>query len=184
MHSRAACLAQLGCLSRSTSGMREALKSTKRGESYELVGWPAPGSSVDFARLAARFGATIVTVASVGAEEGFCMLLDADEVRGASLFGRKLAGEDVPTDEVAPLSVPLPPERYYYCFGKPRSAAGIDPADRVACAALLAACRDDLEADIALLLERRRADPCRGFFERQVAERLLGWTELPELQLD
>lgn len=162
-------------------GMREALKSTKRGEAYQLVGWPTSDGSSDFARLAARFGATIITVAGVGAEDSWAMMLDADEVRNAPSFLGLVNEMD---DEVSPLSVPLPPERYYYCFGKPRSASGVDPTDRKACASLLAACRADLEADVALLLDRRKNDPCRGFFERQFAEKVLGWTELPYLSLD
>ena len=39
----------------------------------------AQEESADFARVAARFNATIVPVAAVGAEEGFEMVLDADE---------------------------------------------------------------------------------------------------------
>ena len=166
-------------------GMREALKSTKAGagECYRLEGWPEP-HELDFARLAARFNATIVTVAAVGAEESFAMLLDRNEVRSASFGGKRLVPEGAPEDDVVPLSIPLPPQRFYYCFGAPRSAADVDPADKEGCAALLASCRASLEADIALLLERRRADPCRGFFERMLAQRLLGWTELPELDLN
>ena len=71
-------------------GMREALKSTKRGEGYRLVGWPEGEGELDFVRIAARFGAKIVTVASVGAEESFAMLLDADEVRSAPLEAGRL----------------------------------------------------------------------------------------------
>ena len=37
---------------------------------------------------------------------------------------------------------------------------------------------------IALLLDRRRADPCRGLFERAIAQRILGWSQLPELDLN
>ena len=164
-------------------GMREALKSTKAGDCYRLEGWPEP-HELDFARLAARFNATIVTVAAVGAEESFSMLLDRDEVRSASFGGRRLVEQGAPEDAVAPLSMPLPPQRFYYCFCQPRSAAGVDPGDKAGCAALLAACRADLEADIALLLDRRRADPCRGFFERAIAQRILGWSQLPELDLN
>ena len=47
----------------------EAFKSTKRGEAYKLF-WPEGDETSDFARVAARFNATIVPVAAVGAEEG------------------------------------------------------------------------------------------------------------------
>lgn len=47
---------------------------------YQLF-WPAAS---DFVPIAAKFDAVIVPVAAVGAEEGFRMLADADEVQNFS----------------------------------------------------------------------------------------------------
>jgi hypothetical protein len=41
--------------------------------------------------MAARYGATIVPFAGVGAEEGFQMLLDPQEIRGLPLLGDMIA---------------------------------------------------------------------------------------------
>ena len=41
----------------------------------------------DFARVAAKFGATIVPVAAIGAEDGWEMILDADELLALPVAG-------------------------------------------------------------------------------------------------
>eukprot|EP00965_Chrysotila_dentata_P067709 2240683-Pleurochrysis_carterae.AAC.1 len=50
----------------------------------------AASKSSDFVPLAAKAGATIVPVAAIGAEEGFNMLLDADEMLELPYFGERL----------------------------------------------------------------------------------------------
>ncbi|KAL3915952.1 MAG: hypothetical protein SGPRY_007023, partial [Prymnesium sp.] len=124
-------------------GVREAFKSTKKvreeerdgegtgregggewvgegerdGETYKLF-WPPAEESSDFARVAARFNATIVPVAAVGAEEGFEMLLDADEALSLPFFGDRLreGAKEAPVGRpgerfVTPISLPKLPGR-------------------------------------------------------------------------
>mmetsp|Transcript_9431 Transcript_9431/g.28688 ORF Transcript_9431/g.28688 Transcript_9431/m.28688 type:complete len:151 (-) Transcript_9431:902-1354(-) len=71
-------------------GVREAFKSTKRGESYKLF-WPEVYNSADFAPVAARFNATIVPVAAIGAEDSFNMIADADDVLATPFLGERVA---------------------------------------------------------------------------------------------
>ena len=113
-------------------GVREAFK--RKDEKYALF-WP---SRPEFVRMAARHGAVIVPFAAVGAEDGFDVVADADDVKaipfgvGEALLAR---ARDVPSARavdtrvtqdgqseeafVQPLIVPRAPERYYFKFGKP-----------------------------------------------------------------
>ena len=66
-----------------------------KGQEYRLF-WP---SRPEFVRMAARYGATIVPFAGVGAEEGFNMLLDSQEIRNLPVVGRMIeerSRRDVP----------------------------------------------------------------------------------------
>ena len=54
-----------------------------KGEEYRLFWSDRP----EFVRMAARYGATIVPFAGVGAEEGFEMLLDPGEIRRLPVLG-------------------------------------------------------------------------------------------------
>ena len=113
-------------------GVREAFK--RKDEKYALF-WP---SRPEFVRMAARHGAVIVPFAAVGAEDGFEVVADADDVKnlpfgvGDALLAR---ARDVPSARavdtrvtedgqveeafVQPLVVPRAPERYYFKFGRP-----------------------------------------------------------------
>jgi len=113
-------------------GVREAFK--RKDEKYALF-WP---SRPEFVRMAARHGAVIVPFAAVGAEDGFDVVADADDVKaipfgvGEALLAR---ARDVPSARavdtrvtqdgqseeafVQPLIVPRAPERYYFKFGRP-----------------------------------------------------------------
>ena len=177
-------------------GVREAFKSTKAGEAYALY-WPAarvrasdgartsdavPGS--DFARIAARCGATIVPVAAVGAEEASWTILDADErvrldgaLTGALDALGALGGGGAPRKSLAeraadvragrrgeryvsPITAPVPlPGRFYFLFGAPVDAAAVDADDRDACGRLYADVKGQLEAMIMHLRARRDHDP-------------------------
>jgi hypothetical protein len=55
-----------------------------KGEEYRLF-WP---ERPEFVRMAARYGATIVPFSGVGAEEGFNMLLEPEEIRRLPILGR------------------------------------------------------------------------------------------------
>ena len=113
-------------------GVREAFK--RKDEKYALF-WP---SRPEFVRMAARHKAIIVPFAAVGAEDGFEVVADADDVKnlpfgvGDALLAR---ARDVPSARavdtrvtedgqaeeafVQPLVVPRAPERYYFKFGRP-----------------------------------------------------------------
>ena len=149
-------------------GVREAFKSTKKGEGYKLF-WPDSKESSDFVPVAARFNATIVPVAAIGAEEGFEMVLDADELLELPYLGERAAesAKRAPVGRpgerfVTPVSVPKLPGRYYFLFGEPVDASQVDPNDKEACAALYEKVQKDLERDIAYLLEARKQDKYEG----------------------
>lgn len=119
-------------------GVREAFK--RKNERY-LLFWP---SKPEFIRMAARHNAVIVPFAAVGAEDGFDVVADADDVAGLP-FGlgdgiiensRKIPSarqvdtrvtEDGQLEEafVQPLIVPKMPQRYYFKFGKPIFTEGL-----------------------------------------------------------
>ena len=161
-------------------GVREAFK--RKGEKYALF-WP---SKPEFVRMAARHGAVIVPFAAVGAEDGFDVVADADDVSklpfgvGDALMAR---ARDVPSARavdtrvtrdgqaeeafVQPLIVPRVPERYYFKFGKPIYTDELfsekKKLDEAAEARLVdetyAACRAGVEDGIDWLLVRRSEDP-------------------------
>jgi len=166
--------------------VREAFKSTKKGkgkvdESYKLF-WPEADEGGDFARVAARFNATIVPVAAVGAEEGFEMLLDADELLALPFLGPRVAKSAASTPVgrpgerfVSPVSVPKLPGRYYFLFGEPIPTGGVDAADREACAALYTKVQAELEESLRYLLTKRDTDPYREVMPRLAVEASWGW---------
>jgi len=163
-------------------GVREAFKSTKRGETYKLF-WPPASESADFVRVASRFGATIVPVAAVGAEEGFEMLLDADEMLNIPFLGQQIAesANNTPVGRpgerfVAPFSVPKVPGRYYFLFGKPFDTRTIDAADKEACKNLYVAVQAELEQSVQYLLEKRKSDAWESALPRALIEASWNWT--------
>ena len=164
-------------------GVREAFKSTKRGEGYKIF-WPDEEGTSDFARVAARFDATIVPVAAVGAEEGFEMLLDADELLSLPVLGERVAksAKNTPVGRpgerfVSPVSVPKLPGRYYFLFGSPIETDGVDPNDKEACAALYAGVQAELEASLRYVLDRRANDPYEAVLPRAAVEATWNWTK-------
>lgn len=62
-------------------GVREGFK--RKNEKYQLF-WPQRS---EFVRMAAKFGATIVPVASVGAEDCVNILMDTEDIKGHALLG-------------------------------------------------------------------------------------------------
>ncbi|CAI5949771.1 unnamed protein product [Closterium sp. NIES-64] len=62
-------------------GVREALK--KRGEDYQLF-WP---ERAEFVRMAAKHEATIIPFACIGVDDGFDILVDADEMPSVPVIG-------------------------------------------------------------------------------------------------
>ena len=171
-------------------GAREAFK--RKGENYQLI-WP---QKAEFVRLAAKFGATIVPVSAIGADEGVVQLLDIDEVNALSralpFGGAGGAGRDaerqrarIPAarvgvnavEEVAdvdafglPLIAPAVPRRFYFLFGRPIETAPELAADRAACQALYGDVKAAVEGGLAYLLRKREADPYGDFWRRVTYE--------------
>ena len=178
-------------------GVREAFK--RKGEKYALF-WP---SKPEFVRMAAKHGAVIVPFAAVGAEDGFDVVADADDVSrlpfgvGDALMAR---ARDVPSARavdtrvtrdgqseeafVQPLIVPRVPERYYFKFGKPIRTAELfsarreDEKNKATDARLVdetyAECRASVEDGIDWLLARRSEDPFRDTPGRVIWEAAAG----------
>ena len=169
-------------------GLREAFKSTtgragKPNEAYTLM-WP-PSADGGFARIAARYNATIVPVAAVGADEAFEMLLDADDVLRTPLLGERAAETArrtpiaLPGERfVTPVSLPAPWKfrRFYFALGAPIPTEQVNATDRAACAALQQSVKAEVEAQLDYLLERRSHDPYEPLLPRLAVEASWNWT--------
>ncbi len=157
-------------------GGREVMKH--KHEQYRLI-WK---ERIGFARLAIQYGVPIVPFASVGVEDMFDVVVDADDVLrspvGELLRALRITeqpwfrhGEILPPIARGHGLGPLPRlERQYFLFGPPidtRRHAGRHE-DRDACLALRDEVRSAVEAQIAQLREIREADP-----ERYPIQRLL-----------
>lgn len=159
-------------------GGREVMK--RKGEKYRLV-WK---ERVGFARIAIEHQVPIVPFASVGVEDMFEIVIDADDVLASPLGGLLRAlgvtekewfrhGEVIPplSRGTGPAGLPRL-ERQYFLFGEPirteRFAGRHD--DPAACRALRQAVAAAIEGGIARLQEVRAGDP-----ERYPVQRLLRW---------
>ena len=153
-------------------GVREAYKA--RGEAYSLI-WP---SKPEFVRHALRTGARIVPFAAVGAEDSFSYVADAQELLATPILGDLLRqrAADVPAARrvdtratqdggpaevfIPPFALPTsPPRRYYFRFGQPIGGLRSDADDPRAVAALYDTVREEVQAGIFWLLEKRERDP-------------------------
>jgi 1-acyl-sn-glycerol-3-phosphate acyltransferase len=159
-------------------GGREVMK--RRGEKYRLV-WK---ERVGFARLAIEHQVPIVPFASVGVEDMFEIVLDADDVLASPLGGLLRAlgvteqawfrhGEVLPPVARGKGPAGLPRlERQYFLFGEPirtdRFAGRHD--DPAACRALREEVAAAVKGGIARLQQVRSGDP-----ERYPVQRLLRW---------
>lgn len=105
-------------------GGREVCK--RKGEAYKLIWKQRTG----FVRLALQYGYRIVPVASVGADNSFTILFDAEDFRNTAIGKRLFEVDSLRTwlrdgEALPPLArglglTLLPrPERYYFSFGKP-----------------------------------------------------------------
>ena len=164
-------------------GGREVFKH--KGEKYQLV-WK---ERVGFARMAIQHGVPIVPFASVGVEDMFEIVLDADDVLNSPVghLLRSLGlteqpwfrhGEILPpvVRGTGPAGLPRL-ERQYFLFGEPiptdRFAGRHE--DREACFALRQEVKSAIETGIEQLREVRDADPERYPVQRllrRIAERL------------
>ncbi len=157
-------------------GGREVMKH--KAERYKLI-WK---ERIGFAKLAIEHGTPIVPFASVGVEDMFEIVTDADELlrspvgdllRGLGITDQPWFrnGEIIPpvTKGRGPASIPRL-ERQYFLFGEPIPTAHLvgSHEDRDACLEIRKVVQDAVEAQIAKLLEVRANDP-----ERYPVQRLL-----------
>ena len=152
-------------------GGREVAK--RKGEAYKLIWKERTG----FARMAIEHGYPITPFASVGPEECFDILVDANDVLQSPL-GKFLERTGIAEkllrggDALMPLARGLGftmfprPERFYFAFGE-----AIDTKlfkgkhdDGAALVAVREEVRAAVEAEIAKLLEFRAKDPKRRLF--------------------
>lgn len=149
-------------------GGREVAK--RRGEAYKLIWKERTG----FVRMAIEHGYPITPFASVGAEECYDIVADANDVMQSSI-GKFLARTGITKkflrdgEAIPPLArglgfTLLPrPERFYFSIAPPidtRPYAGLHE-DPEALAALRSEVRTAVEAEITKLLAIRAADPQR-----------------------
>lgn len=159
-------------------GGREVFKH--KGEKYQLV-WK---ERVGFARLAIEHGVPIVPFASVGVEDMFEIVLDAEDLL-ASPVGELLRALRISEQPWFRHGEILPPvargtgpgglpriERQYFLFGPPIGTARFAGRheDRAACLELREEVAASVENGIARLRAIRSADP-----ERYPVQRMLRW---------
>lgn len=154
-------------------GGREVCK--RKGEAYKLIWKDRTG----FARLAIEHGYEIVPFASVGPENAFSILADADDLKNSRL-GRLLTekgvmqtllrdGEAVPplVRGIGPTMIPRP-EKFYTRFGAPVSTAPLK--DRAADPEAWWEVRRSVESEINRLFGRlllyREQDTDKGLLRR------------------
>jgi hypothetical protein len=159
-------------------GGREVMKH--KHEKYRLV-WK---ERVGFAKLAIQYGVPIVPFASVGVEEMFEIVVDADDVLASPLGSllRALGVTEQPWfrhgEILPPLARGTGPaglprlERQYFLFGEaiPTGRFAGRHEDREACLELREEVRAAIEGGIARLQQVQSGDP-----ERYPVQRLLRW---------
>jgi 1-acyl-sn-glycerol-3-phosphate acyltransferase len=157
-------------------GGREVMKH--KGEQYDLI-WK---ERIGFARLAIEHSVPILPFASVGVEDMFEIVADADDLLRSPVGDLLRAlgiteqpwfrhGEIVPPIARGRGLGPLPRlERQYFLFGEPidTSRYAGRHEDRDACFTLRREVQTAIEQQIGMLLEVRAADP-----ERYPIQRLL-----------
>ncbi len=154
-------------------GGREVAK--RRGEQYTLVWKERTG----FVRLAIEHGYTITPFASVGPDDAYTILIDADDVMRTPLWRllkRSRLAHDLlrDGDSIMPIArglglSPFPrPERFYFSFGKPidtTAYAGGHRSHKVLFE-VRSLVEHAVEGQIAKLLRARRRDHDQGTLRR------------------
>ena len=154
-------------------GGREVAK--RKGEQYRLIWKERTG----FVRLAIQHRYTITPFASVGPDDAYTILIDADDVMHTPLWSmlrRTSFAHDLlrDGDSIMPIArglglSPFPrPERFYFSFGEPIDTAPYDGHHRSR--RVLMEVRDRVESavagEITRLQKRRRRDHEQGTLRR------------------
>jgi 1-acyl-sn-glycerol-3-phosphate acyltransferase len=134
-------------------GAREAAK--RRGERYNLE-W---GNRFGFARLATRFGCTIIPVSGIGVDDAFQIWRDRDDF--AARFGGLLDRLEIRREMLWPIANRFHPERLYFRIGEPIHAP-VGGDSQAICSQVHAAVAGGIE----WLLRERDRDPDRYMVPR------------------
>ncbi|GMH32734.1 hypothetical protein BSKO_00568 [Bryopsis sp. KO-2023] len=160
-------------------GVREAFKN--RGEKYQLF-WPKQS---EFVRMAAKFGATIIPLATVGAEDSLTILFDTKDQLSIPVLGDYIRERQskIPKaragasrrDEVEELFVqPVPafgvPARFYFLMGQPIETSPSFYNDKEKCQKIYEEVKTEVEGGLSYLIENREADPYKDFVPRMLYE--------------
>jgi pimeloyl-ACP methyl ester carboxylesterase/1-acyl-sn-glycerol-3-phosphate acyltransferase len=146
-------------------GVREVFHG--KDEAYKLF-WP---ETPDFVRTAARFNATIVPLAGIGAADSVDILIDGPDMTKSARY------DNTNDDElfVPPFFVPkLPPARHYFCFGKPFVTTNIDPKNITQCEGIYKDIKTELERGLEDLQTARESDPYKDSVARLALEQASG----------
>lgn len=164
-------------------GAREAYHGKK--EAYQLF-WP---TKLDFVRMAAKFNATIVPLAGIGAADSVYFFADPDALLNLPLGLNKVVEnsfltvqqaarfdqQDEPFIRPPPLVLPkLLPARHYFLFGKPFDTYTMDPKDKKACRKLYQDVQAELNHGLEDLVRARQQDPFQDSFSRFAYEQVTG----------
>lgn len=145
-------------------GGREVNK--RRGEKYKLI-WK---NRLGFARLAIEHDYRIVPFASVGGDDVFEVLFDANTPLygdAARLVSRLTGRWTLPSVArgIGPTLLPRP-QRMYYWFGDPIAAGEFRDAGDAGVRRLRDQVKREVEAGIEFLLAEREADPERSLLSK------------------
>ena len=147
-------------------GSREAFK--RKGEAYQLI-WR---HHLGFAKMAIKFGCTIVPMASVGPEECYEIVYDSEDYLN-SPFGGMIKKLGIRKDllipivkGIGPTLIPRP-QRFYTHFGSPILTDHFNYKDSKENAMeLREVVQDSLERDIEFLKTEREKDPKKELLRR------------------
>eukprot|EP00210_Caulerpa_lentillifera_P009404 g8965.t1 len=159
-------------------GAREALK-LKRDEKYQLF-WP---ETAEFVRTAAKFQATIITVAAVGFEDWLEITLDREDILQLPIL-KDIAQRMINNSPEArpgisnqngdvllmPIVRPKVPKRLYFLFGKPFTTTIEQYMDKEKGQELYEEIKNQLETNITYLQQKSGEDPYGDFVKRMIYE--------------
>ena len=143
-------------------GAREVSK--RHGEKYQVI-W---NERLGFVRMAIEYGCAIAPFASVGVEDAFDVIIDADQIY-QSPIGKLWESLGLPRDLIMPLATGIGPtllprpQRYYFKFGEPifTEEYGGNFVDDERCYELRDCVQGSIEDSIAWLREYQANDPKR-----------------------